>query len=294
MARPSPRHDAHAASDERASVIPMLQPENHSAPLDPHAAETAWRRYADAWSRATVDARPPGVAVDYVVSRVLQIAATWQQPAMRARLTRLPEFDIAHLDALSTVCWAIWHCRRQQGATPTHTPRLPEELRSDANALRTEMLRVVRYHVDETSVTPSIQHHLDAVRIVGTPGALRLSQDLTHLAALYRDASLAASYAQDRVRYVAADADTAQRYAGEILLALDRRDAEVTDWTQQIAAGWSALTAHYAEVRRAVRYLEGDRDGGTSVPPLTTMRPPTRRAAKATKPAAKPDAPKPA
>lgn len=152
------------------------------------------------------------------------------------------------------------------------------------------MLRVVRYHVDASSVTPTIQQHLDAVRVAGTPGALRLSQDLTHLAALYREPTLAASYAQDRVRYVAADADTAQRYAGEILLALDRRDGAVIDWSRQLAAGWSALTAHYAEVRRAVRYLEGDREGATSVPPLTTMRPPTRRAAKA----AAPDAPKPA
>lgn len=126
MARPSPRHDAHAASDERASVIPMLQPENTANRLDPHDAATAWRGYANAWSRATVDARPAGVAVDYVVSRVLQIAATWQQPAMRARLTRLPEFDIAHLDALSPICWAIWHCHRQQGVAPTHTPRLPD------------------------------------------------------------------------------------------------------------------------------------------------------------------------
>jgi hypothetical protein len=227
-------------------------------------AEAAWQAISAKWptTGVTTLAGQPRRNVEWVVPQVRASLARLRKGAWGAALSKLPSFDAAHVDDLATTLDALWYARvryRQVASTESGAKVSATDLEK-ARTLRGRMFRCAEYNLGDD---PAVRAELDDIAAVEGSVYLDLAMDLQRLAALYEDPDARVELAKDRKLYRADDARDASQRAGALLAQLGSAKGESAKWAREVARGWSALVAHYAEVAAAGRFLErhsGDAD----------------------------------
>lgn len=249
---PTPAKSDRAAASSAAPKPSAAPGEAAHARLQPRLAALPKERVVQ--PRADVRAAAAHVLSD-TVPRL-------SDPALRARFGTLPatEFDHAALPDLEAAAQALlWAQSRLAAAEAGETgARLPVALLGEATALRQDMLDVCTYHFRGDA---RVGRQLDDIR--SGKGYLDLAQDLSRLAALYRDGH--ATLAQDGRFYRPEDADTAEALSQRITRELRPKNTQPA--REQVWRTWALLLALYEEVARGGRFLLRD-EGERAFPPL--------------------------
>lgn len=248
--------------------------------FDAELARRAYESLVPRWHgvpEALVDV--PRVNLEFVLARVIQIAQHVTSPAERPRFARLPEFDIAHVDALSPAAWGLWYARVQYlSASASKTQaQLPLKLVTQAHEVRARMMKALRYNLESI---PEAVDELDAIAKVEGPVYLDLATDLTRLAAMYATDDYKRLLVDDKRNYDPADERAANTLATEILAQLRNAPDEAARWAQQVARGWVVLQDIYREVQAGGLFLDRNRGGEERYPSLYAIRVPAKTARK--------------
>jgi hypothetical protein len=248
--------------------------------FDAELARRAYESLVPRWHgvpEALVDV--PRVNLEFVLARVIQIAQHVTSPAERPRFARLPEFDAAHVDALSPAAWGLWYARVQYlSASASKTQaQLPLKLVTQAHEVRARMMKALRYNLESI---PEAVDELDAIAKVEGPVYLDLATDLTRLAAMYATDDYKRLLVDDKRNYDPADERAANTLATEILAQLRNAPDEAARWAQQVARGWVVLQDIYREVQAGGLFLDRNRGGEERYPSLYAIRVPAKTARK--------------
>jgi hypothetical protein len=222
--------------------------------LDPEAAAKAFSTLRSRLA-AIANERVEPARVDVIKAAVAawSVARFIQQPEVRARFARLPkeDFEQAHVEDLGTVALATFHVATElQSAQATATSaKLPVDLLQSATNIKTRMLKLCEYHLDD--------HPVDSAEVadirVGT-GHIDLALDLSRLAKLYQKHKNI--FKKDTKHYVASDATDARTHSSEILRLLgEARNENAKTWSDRVARAWVLLLEVYGEVTHAGRWL---------------------------------------
>ena len=183
----------------------------------------------------------------------LGVAELAGSPGVRPLYESLPKevFDIRHLNDLPDLAWAAWHARLE-GMTASASAReamLPAPLVEKAAELRSRMLRVVGYYLEDH---PDAGAEVASIR--SGVGYLDQAADLGRLSALYEEHREAIE--DDPRWYRPEDAGEARRTSAEILRHLGSSgDDTARMWADRQARIWTLLRRCYDEVRDTGRYI---------------------------------------
>lgn len=218
-----------------------------------------------------------------VATLVIGIARRIAEPSIRKRFENV-ERELARevVDRLEPAAWALWHAtqRRSVAVAATSDALVPMGVVTESTALKSAMLRVVQYHLDEV---PGAAEEIAA--IVSGQGHADLASDLDRLAQLYEDH--AELLAEDTRRYRAADALRARELAQAIVSAMGAQSSDTA--ADALRRAFVVLDETYAPIRAfglAIFRLEG---GEEMFPSLFSVRAP-----RSTRPAAPGGEPGPA
>jgi hypothetical protein len=185
-------------------------------------------------------------------------------------LASINEFDMAHLQRLSTFSLSAWHARARQVETESiqSSAVVPADIVQRAQELRLRMLRLLEYQLD---TDPVIAPRLAYIRS-GT-GYLDLVNDLQSLAAIYAIPEVLETIETDRRHYREADPQDAQSLVSAIMTALGQGGTTSGNgWTTLVQRSWTALSRAYDEVAAAGRFLfRHDEDVEATYPNLVTV-----------------------
>jgi hypothetical protein len=240
--------------------------------FDPETARRSYALVAPRWNTTVLDRYElPRCNIEFVASRVIQIARRATGPGLYEDFQRMPRFEVAHLDALTLTAWGLWHARTEyrRADAVASDALLPTALVAEATAVRDRMWKCADYNVGDL---PAARKELDSIAEVDGSRYLDLAMDLARLALVYEHALWAAQIALDRKRYQPEDIARARTLSGTIVHQLQGASDPVGHWTRQIACGWSALQTHYAEVAHAGRFLERHDDTWGTYPELFAIR----------------------
>ena len=223
-------------------------------PTDPTRAKAAFKavmpRISDIPARDVAHVNVDLRAAAVVALGVAELAGS---PEVRPLYESLPEevFDIRYLDDLPDLAWAAWHARLEgmSASASSRDAMLPAPLVDQAAELRSRMLRVVGYYLEDH---PDAGAEVASIR--SGVGYLDQAADLDRLAALYEEHREAIE--DDPRWYQPEDADDARRTSAEILRHLGSSGDDTSQmWTDRQARIWTLLRRCYDEVRDAGRYL---------------------------------------
>ncbi len=205
--------------------------------------------------RAHLDAYPQHAVLPLpydarsVALAALIVAETIDRTDAKTALTafaRSGAFDPYSLEVLAPAARAVLYIlSRSREETAEHIETLIE----DAMKLRSEMMRVLEYHLDRERGVIAM---LDRMK---NPEHLNLVADLEKLADAYSAYDM--MLANDRRRYRLDDSARA-RVLARALRASSPVTFEQQDWTLWLQRAWTALATAYADVCRASRYLFED------------------------------------
>jgi len=235
----------------------LLDQKTKSKPLsiDPMAAQAAFDKLLPRLEKIPLDdLQAPRTGVDMAAIFALGVADELSEHAFRLRAARLPKefFDIRVLDDLRPAALAAWHAATQLLAANAHgaEAKLPVDLVSEANDVKSRMLRVADYHFD----ADTLQGREVADIRIGT-GYRDLAQDLLRLAKLYRLSE--ARLIEDRIWYRADDAERANALAQKILRALgESRSADQKLWAERVQRAWALLVSLYEDATATAAWLQ--------------------------------------
>ncbi len=156
---------------------------------------------------------------------------------------RAGAFEPANVEMLAPAARAVLYLlSRRRAESAEHVEQLVE----DALQLRTEMMRVLEYHLDRDRGIVAMLARMKS------PDTLSLAQDLEKLADAY--AAYHEVLANDRRRYRLDDNARARVFA-RALKETPPITFEHEDWTPWLQRAWTVLATCYADVCRASRYL---------------------------------------
>jgi hypothetical protein len=196
----------------------------------------------------------------------LGVARTTHEPKMRQRFRNLAksgEFDDKPVDALPDLAMAAWYARyrfrHSGGAVGTRV----NELAKQGYALRSKMLRVLEYNLDDN---PEVMRQITIIR--AGSGYLDLANDLTAVADLYT--THASPLAQDTRRYHVSDVSLARRQASSLLnyVGGSNLPAPKGGWAEMQQRTWTLLLHNYDEVARGGQFLVPGPEGERLFPSL--------------------------
>jgi len=253
-------------------------------PAGPIPATTDLAALLTRWPMVPVPPRlplDPRAAASLVLSEILPVLA---DKALTARFASLPksEWNPQALIDLPLVAQAVLLAGTELASAQARSDlaKLPEDLLTEATAVKSRMLRVLDYLLGEEEL---VARELSAIRS-GT-GYLDLAQDLAQLAKLYQ--SERAQLQKDRHLYQATDETLAATLAQRIFSEL-RRDQPVAQ-RERLGQATALLLHLYDEVAATARWLLRNKpeEAAQRFPSLiAASRRPPKKAAKPT-----PDAP---
>jgi hypothetical protein len=195
----------------------------------------------------------------------LRVSQTASEPRTRKRFTNLAktgEYSDAPVDALAEEAMATWYARYRSIHAERATGVPPQELAGQGYKLRSRMLRVLEYNLEENE---GVMKQVAIIR-VGS-GYLDLANDLTALAELYERNGSALTV--DQRHYRKEDAAEARRVASALLTHLGGgTSAPPGGWQEMQARCWTLLNRTYREVRRGGLFLFPNEEGERRFPAL--------------------------
>jgi hypothetical protein len=201
----------------------------------------------------------PNTAVDAAAIAALGVAREVNEPSLRERFESLPkaEFDVQHLDDLPIFARAAWYSWTEllSASAASTDAKLPLDLVEESTGLRADMIKVITYHFDPSSLVGR-----ELADILLGSGYRDLANDLMRLSKLY--GAQAAELADDKRHYRATDADRAEALALRILDELGAaKSVEQRHWTEMVARTWTLLLRVYKEVAATGNWLRRNEAG---------------------------------
>ncbi|AKF03535.1 hypothetical protein DB32_000684 [Sandaracinus amylolyticus] len=236
-------------------------------------AEAAERGFRDTTAlRAAVrdPSAPRGLDLQQAALFGLRIARQLAEPAVKARFDRLPD-DLLSPSARNTIgpaAWALWYAvaRRASATAGESSARLSEATLQRASAIKARMMKVAEYVLDGDARAAT-----ELASIRAGAGHADLAEDLTRLAALYREH--AARLAEGGVHYRRTDARSARDAAAAILAELnDDEPSEARIAREDAFRAFRVLEQTYEPVRLFGRALFAH-DGEERFPTIYSIRP---------------------